>query len=392
MTAAIYETGSANDVVEHPRAWCVVDLDALRHNAARLKQRAGVPLIAMVKADAYGLGAEQVARALDAPWALGVATVAEGERLRASGCVDRIFCCTPVSADELPAMAAVRMIPSLHRAEEITEWTRITEQPWHLSIDTGMNRAGIAWHDVASLRDIVAAHAPQGVYTHFHSAQLDDGSRAEQESRFQSALNTLQLPAGTLQHAANSYALDSAYGGGGTWNLARPGLALYGSPSGTSLALRPVVHVHARIVDLRSVEAGETVSYDATWTATRPSRIATVALGYADGYRRALSNRGTMLVRGHRVPVVGLVTMDLTMLDVTDVSCEVGDVVTALGVSHVAAADASPRDSLAQPVATASVVPDVLTVDEVAASGDLSPYELLTGWRLRLPRVYRQST
>lgn len=392
MTAAIYETGSANDVFEHPRAWCVVDLDALRHNAARLQERAGVPLIAMVKADAYGLGAEQVARALDAPWALGVATVAEGERLRASGCVDRIFCCTPVSADEIPAMAAVRMIPSLHRAEDITEWTRITEQPWHLSIDTGMNRAGIAWRHVAALRDVLAAHAPQGVYTHFHSAQFEDGSRAEQERRFRSALDTLQLPSGTLQHAANSYAIDTAEGGGGTWNLARPGLALYGSPAGTSLALRPVVHVHARIVDLRTVEVGDSVSYDATWTAMRPSRIATVALGYADGYRRALSNRATMLVHGRRVPVVGLVTMDLTMLDVTDAPCELGDVVTALGVPHKAAGEASLSASLAQPLATSALVPDLLTVDEVAASGDLSPYELLTGWRLRLPRVYRQST
>ena len=388
MTAAIYETGSDNDVFEHARAWCVVDLDALRHNAARLQERAGVPLIAMVKADAYGLGAEHVARALDAPWALGVATVAEGERLRASGCVDRIFCCTPVSSDELPTMAAVRMIPSLHRPDEIIEWARITEQPWHLSIDTGMSRAGIAWREVASLRDVVAAHPPQGVYTHFHSAQLDNGSREAQERRFRSALDTLQLPSGTLQHAANSYAIDAADAGGGTWNLARPGLALYGSPSGTSLALRPVVHVHARIVDLRTVQAGDSVSYDATWTATRPTRIATVALGYADGYRRALSNCGTMLVRGRRAPVVGLVTMDLTMLDVTDVSCEVGDVVTALGVPHSTKADASLRGALS----TSDAGPELLTVDEVAASGDLSPYELLTGWRLRLPRVYRQST
>lgn len=372
MTATIYETGSANEVYEHPRAWCVVDLDALRHNAARLRERAGVPLIAMVKADAYGLGAEQVSRALDAPWALGVATVNEGERLRASGCVDRIFCCTPVSAHELRTMSAVGMIPSLHRADDIAEWARITEQPWHLSIDTGMNRAGICWRDVASLHEVVAAHPPQGVYTHFHSAQLHDGSRAEQERRFASALGTLQLPAGTLKHAANSYAIDAAEAGGGTWHLARPGLALYGSPSGTSLALRPVVHVYARIIDLRTVDAGDSVSYDATWTATRPSRIATVALGYADGYRRALSNRGVMLLRGQRVPVVGLVTMDLTMLDVTDVPCVLGDVVTALGVPH----------------GTAEAV---LTVDEVAARGELSPYELLTGWRLRLPRVYRQS-
>jgi alanine racemase len=153
------------------------------------------------------------------------------------------------------------------------------------------------------------------------------------------------------------------------WELTRPGIALYGSPSAGPLGLHPVLHVHARVVDVHDLTPGDTVSYEATWTATRATRLATIALGHGDGYRRALSNRGIALLHGRRVPVAGVVTMDMTMLDVTDVPCAVGDVVTLVG-----------RDALGS---------DPLTLDEVAALGDLSPYELLVGWRLRLPRVYR---
>ena len=128
-----------------------------------------------------------------------------------------------------------------------------------------------------------------------------------------------------------------------------------------------MVHVRARVVELRLLGDGETVSYGASYRAVGDRRVATVAAGYADGYRRALSNRGIALVRGRRAPVVGLVTMDMTMLDVTDVPCEVGDVATLIG-----------RDGSEE-----------LGVESVACAGDLSPYEVLTGLRSRLPRVYR---
>ena len=139
---------------------------------------------------------------------------------------------------------------------------------------------------------------------------------------------------------------------------------------------RPVVSVFARLVDLRFIEEGETVSYDATYRATGRRRIATLAIGYADGYRRALSNRGSALLNGKRVPVAGLVTMDMTMLDVTDVPCEVGDVATLIG------ADKELRFDEGEPVN------QILDVEGVAREADMSPYELLTGLRARLPRVY----
>jgi alanine racemase len=213
---------------------------------------------------------------------------------------------------------------------------------------------------------VVAQHPPEGVFTHFHSADRLNGTRETQEARFRGALEALALPAGTLRHTDNSWAHVAR--APSPFELARPGIALYGSPSNGALGLRPVVHVHARVVDVHELEAGDTVSYDATYTADRSRRIATVGIGYGDGYRRTLSNRGEMLLRGHRVPVVGLVTMDMTMLDVTDVPCEVGDVATVLGCDLEGTA--------------------CLALDEVAGWGGLSPYELLVGWRLRMPRVY----
>jgi alanine racemase len=155
------------------------------------------------------------------------------------------------------------------------------------------------------------------------------------------------------------------------WDAVRPGIFMYGVGSGAGVKLEPhpVVHVRARIAELRNVEAGDTVSYDATWTADSQRQIATIPLGYADGYPRASSNRGFGIVREKRVKIAGRVTMDMIMLDVTDTGAEIGDVVTMIGSSPVSG--------------------DELNVESVAATADMSPYELLTGLRGRLRRIYR---
>jgi alanine racemase len=148
----------------------------------------------------------------------------------------------------------------------------------------------------------------------------------------------------------------------------RPGIFLYGVGSGFGATFEPepVVSLRGRIVEIRVVRAGDSVSYDATWNAPRAGRVATVSLGYADGYRRALGNRAHALLHGRRLPVVGVVTMDMTMIDVTDQTCAVGDIVTFIGGDG----------------------PERLTVSNVAAAGGLSPYELLTGLRSRVARTY----
>jgi alanine racemase len=345
-----------------PRAWVAVDLGALVRNAERLTARAGVPLLPMVKADAYGVGMLPVATALRAvgPWGFGVATIEEGATLRAAGFHERIVVFTPLLADELLAAAHHRLTPTLGDPAAIANWAS-TRAPWHLTVDTGMQR-GVPWDGISAIAALVRAHPPEGAFTHYHSPDRDDGSVAEQDRRFDHALAALPRRP-LLTHADNSAAIVRRHGQ--PHALARPGVFLYGVGSWDDLRPEPVVSVHARIVELHDVGVGESVSYGATWRASRASRIATVGIGYADGYRRAFSNVGLARVRGALAPVVGLVNMDLTLLDVTDLACTTGDIVTFVGD------DPS------------------LQLDVVAQRGGLSPYEFLTGLRLRLPRYYR---
>ena len=353
------------------RAWVEVDLGALRRNGAALANRARVPLLAVIKADGYGLGAVPVAGALEplAPWGFGVATVAEGVELRHAGVSRPILVLSPVLPDEFDAIRSAELRPSLGSAASIVEWTSSGDSPWHLAIDTGMNRAGVPWTEVETLRDTLGRARPEGAYTHFHSADANDDSVREQLRRFRCALESIPARPRYL-HAENSPALER--GSSSPWDLARPGVFLYGSGGGdgATMSPEPVAHLRARVIDLRTVHNGDTVSYGATWRARGTRRIATLGVGYADGYRRALSNRGVVLINGKRVPVAGIVTMDMTMIDVTDVRCEVGDVATLIG-----------RDG-----------DDVLTVDEVAATAQVLSYELLVGLKLRVPRVYVDTT
>ena len=348
------------------RAWVEIDLGALVRNGERFARAAGVPLLPMVKADAYGLGAVRVAQALLplSPWGFGVATIEEGEELRRAGIDIPIVVFSPLLPQQFDAARRASLRPVLADRVAIERWVD-TEEPWHLAIDTGMNRAGVPWREMKSVRDIVAAHPPEGACTHFHSSQLPNGSRREQEQRFAAAVG--QLPfAPKLLHADNSGAIE--HRAPSPFSLARPGIFLYGVGSGHDATIEPepVVAVRGRVVEVRVVQKGDTVGYDAAWTAPRAGRIATVSLGYADGYRRGLGNRAQALHKGERVSVVGHVTMDMTMVDVTDRRCVPGDVVTLIG-----------KDGS-----------DQLTVADVAAFGGFSPYEILTGLRGRLPRIY----
>lgn len=351
------------------RAWIEVDLGALRRNAAAIAARAGVPILPMVKADGYGLGAARIARELDQdePWGFGVATVAEGEELRRVGITRTIMIFTPLLAEDLDGAERANLVPALGTASTIKRWMP-TKMPWHLSIDTGMNRAGIKWDEVRGLSDLLASCAPDGAFTHYHSAELTDGTMEEQTRRFEEALNQIG-PRPRWIHAENSPAIERC--GQSRWSFARPGVFLYGvnNLDPTELKAEPVATLRGRIVEIRKTRDGETVSYDGTWTSKGSRRIATVPIGYADGYRRILGNKGVALVRGKRVSVAGTVTMDMTMFDVTDVPCQIGDVVTLIG-----------RDG-----------EDEITVNEIAKLGGISPYEVLTSLRARLPRRYTTS-
>jgi alanine racemase len=267
-------------------------------------------------------------------------------------------------AEDLDGAERSNLTPALATAATIKRWSE-TRRPWHLDIETGMGRAGLRWDEVGTLGDLLAKYPPAGAFTHFHSAELANGTMEEQVSRFEAALACLPTRPKIL-HAENSAAIERC--GKSPWSFARPGAFLYGINNIPNAEVRaePVISLRARIVEMRSMRDGETVSYDGTWTAKGRRRIATVPVGYADGYRRILSNRGMGILRGQRVPVVGNITMDMTMFDVTEVPCETGDVITMIG------ADGN----------------ESVTVSEIGQLGQLSPYEVLTSLRSRLPRRY----
>jgi alanine racemase len=321
----------------------------------------------MIKADAYGLGAQQVAMALESvnPLGYGVATISEGRELRDAGIERPIIVFTPLLVDEYDDARELNLTPTLGFPEEIREWTK-EPGDWHLSIDTGMSRAGAPWREVASLREILAEHIPDGAFTHFHSAELDDKSMDEQEQRFRDAVAALPVQP-MLLHTDASAAI--VRHGRSEWDAIRPGVFLYGvgSGAGPELDPEPVVHVRARIVETRWVEKGDSVSYDATWHAPSRRKIATIPMGYADGYPRALSNRAYGLTRGGRAPIAGLVTMDMIMLDVTDTQSEVGDVVTMIGRGENG---------------------ETIGLAQLGELAGMSYYEILTGLRGRLDRYY----
>lgn len=349
------------------RAWVDVDLDALLSNARTVATRARLPLLPMIKADAYGLGAVPVAHALERvdPWGFGIAALAEGEELRRAGIRRRTVVFTPLLPDEFKRARAADITPTLGGAAALAAWIESGGGTWHLAIDTGMNRAGVPDGEIGAMRDGICAEPPEGAFTHFHSADENNGSLDEQQRRFRDVLGSLpERPA--FVHAENSPALERQ--SPSPWDLVRPGVFLYGvgGGAGSQVAPLPVAHLRARVVELRDVPNGATVSYGATWRATGRRRIATVNAGYADGYRRSLSNVGQALIHGQRVGVAGRVTMDMTMFDVTDVPCSIGDVVTLIG-----------RDGDA-----------LMDVNEVARRADLSPYEVLTGLKLRAERIY----
>ncbi|MCZ6917727.1 MAG: alanine racemase [Gemmatimonadetes bacterium] len=352
----------------HDRAWVEIDLDNLVANANAVGRAASSALLPMVKADGYGLGALPIVAALAsvAPWGFGVATIEEGLELAAHGVQLPIIVFTPALAEQLPRLRDHELRPVLDHPAVIQQWD--ANLPYHCEIDTGMGRAGIRWDDTEALA-VVAGHPPEGVFTHFHSADFSPASMDEQLRRFEAALSRLpQRPA--VVHVANSA---GALRAPGEFDLARPGIFLFGGVAAADLEPpRPVVTVRARVVGTRVLETGESVSYGAEWSAPRRTVVGTVSLGYADGVPRAVQNRASVLVAGRRYPVVGRITMDMMMIDLgpsEQATVQLGDIVTLIGE------DAG----------------DAITIDEFADWAGTISYEILTGLGGRLRRVYRRT-
>lgn len=350
------------------RAWVEVNLAAVVANARTVARVAGTRLLPVVKANAYGVGAVAVSKALEAedPWGYGVATVDEGAELRAAGITRPVIVFMPVDAGLFAEFDRFRLTPVLGDAASISAWTARGERAFHVEIDTGMGRSGVRWNEVDAVRDAANTPSLEGCYTQFHSAERRDASAQEQLDRFERAVARLaRRPA--LLHVANSAAAlsDRRF----AFDLVRPGVFLYGGSPGDGFPEpQPVVSVRARVLSVRRLAAGESVSYNALWRTPRPTTVATLGIGYADGLRRALglSGKGAVLIRGRRCPIIGAVTMDLTMVETADWPVAVGDVATLIGQADGGR----------------------ITLEEVSAwSGELQR-AVLTSLGPRLPRLY----
>ncbi|CAN5853956.1 alanine racemase [soil metagenome] len=369
--------------VNQSRAWVEIDLAALQDNYRAIREAVGPhpSIVPMVKADAYGLGMAQVVRALEPlePWGFGVATADEGAALRDLGVRRPIIVFGPLPPQAVTAAAAARLTASISDIPSLERWAAAAAEhgplDFHVEVDTGMGRAGFDWRTTPQWAPAVRDSASRdlrwtGIFTHFHGADSADPTvSVAQWERFTDSLAQLPVSREDLMvHAANSaaalrwpqFAADAV----------RPGIFLYGGhPSlaaGAGPAPRAVVSVRARLAVVREVPPGSTVGYGATHIARGWERWGTLCIGYGDGVPRKLGNRGSAIVRGRVVPFVGRTSMDMTVVDITEVpAADVGDIVTLIGTDG----------------------PCSITVDEVAELAETISYEILTGLRPRLPRV-----
>lgn len=367
MMDRVQETGSFE------AARLTVRLGAIAANWRTYRRLAGpCTVAAVVKADAYGLGADRVAPALAACGcdSFFVARLEEGIVLRAVLPQARIFVLDGAEADAVPALISHRLTPVLNSLAQVAAWSaaaRVSRASLDavLHVDTGMNRLALPGEELS----LLAADAKTRlsglnlvlVMSHLACGdEPDNAMNQRQLSRFRQALAMLP-PAPASLAASHGAMLGLDY----HFDLVRPGVALYGAnpKPGAQNLMQTAAVLTGKVLQVRRIDSGESVGYAATFHAKRPTMLATVALGYADGIPRALSNRGFAVLGGARVPIVGRVSMDLLTLDVTDM------------------ADVRPGD-------TAELLGDTATLGEVAEAAQTNEYEILTRLR-RVPKVYQ---
>ena len=366
------------------RAWVEIDLAALTHNVKQLKNLLSpqTELMTVVKADAYGHGAvavSQTALSAGASW-LGVATIPEGIELREAGIEAPILLLGAThTAQQVKAIAQWHLQPTICTAKQALIFSEVLvglnqSLPVHAKLDTGMSRLGAPWQEATEFVQLVKG-LPNlklaSIYSHLATADSPDTAvMKEQHQRFERAIAQIKTSGinPSSLHLANSAAAladpDLHY------DLVRVGLATYGLYPAPHLQnvvdLKPAMQVKAKVTQVKTIESGTGVSYGYQFIAQRQTKIAVVGVGYADGIPRNLSNKMQVLIRGKFVPQVGAVTMDQLMLDVTDIpDLEVGEVVTLLG-----------KDGENQ-----------ITADDWAATLGTISWEIICGFKHRLPRV-----
>ena len=360
----------------------VVHLDHLAFNLRSIRANVGVPVMGIVKANAYGHGLVSVALHLQAQGVeqLGVAFVEEGIALRQAGVTVPILVLGGIFGRQVAQFILHDLeitVSSLDKLRQVEAAAQALGRKAviHLKVDTGMERIGV--HSYSARPFIEAAVASnwcilKGIYSHLACADDPQSPMTGQQlERFLEACAHIERAGAPmpLRHLANS--------GGvlhfpATWlDMVRPGILLYGvqpdPASRRSIDVRPVMSLASQVVYFKVVKAGNTVSYGATWAPERDTRVVTIPIGYGDGYPRALSSRGEVLIRGHRYPIVGRVCMDQFMVDIDQDSAWNEDEVVLIG----------------------SQGDDALTVEALAQQAGVIPYEILVGLNDRIPREYR---
>ena len=377
--------GDAETFAARP-TWAEIDLDALAANFRGVRRLVGgdVRVMCVVKADAYGHGAVACARRLAAEGAewFAVALPEEGIELRRAGIEQPILCLEGFWEGQAGACLKHKLVPVVYRLDTAEALDAAAREACvvadvHVKIDTGVGRLGVRCGETAekfahALKNFAHLRV-DGLMTHFAAAddRASDSFTGEQLARFQAAREVFSAAghAPTFFHTANSAATFAHAAARG--NMVRPGGVLYGlwrdvlQTQGAPPELRPVLAVRSRIILLKWIEAGETLGYGCTFKAARPTLVATLPVGYHDGYARALSNRGRVIVRGQFAPVAGRISMDLTLVDVTDVrGVKLGDQVTLIGADGQLS----------------------LPAEEIAKIAGTISYEITCGISARVPR------
>ena len=359
-----------------------IDLDAIAHNFDAVREKAGVRVMAVIKADAYGHGAIQVARLLEDKCAFfGVSSMLEAMELRQAGLTTPILILghTPVSAFPMAIGQGIR--PTIFHYEDALALSKAAQElgqeaPFHFAVDTGMSRIGFQADEASA--DICAQIAalpgliPEGLFSHFATADCADLTRSYRQAELFAAFDAMLQARGVhipIRHLDNSAGLMNFPA---HYEMVRSGIVTYGMyPSDEVdpqlLELKPALRWESRITHIKLLPAGREISYGGTFVTQRPTMVATIPVGYADGYRRSLSGKFYVLIRGRRAPILGRICMDQMMVDVTDIpDARLNDRVVLVGT------DGS----------------ETITMEAIAAAADSFNYEYVCGISRRVPRIY----
>ena len=361
-----------------------IDLDAIASNMDAIREKAGVPVMAVVKADAYGHGAVQVARLLQDKCAFFcVSSILEAMELRQAGLSTPILILGHTPADAFPTAIREGIRPTIYRLEDalaLSKAAQFLELParFHFAVDTGMSRIGFQVNEedadicarIANLPGLFA----EGLFSHFATADCADLSRAEQQAERFAEFDGMLRRRGVkvpIRHLNNSAGLMNF---ATPYEMVRSGIITYGMyPSDevdpSLLSLRPALQWLSRVTHVKTLPAGREISYGGTYVTKADTVVATIPVGYADGYRRNLSGKFYVLIHGQKAPILGRICMDQMMVDVTHIpGVQVGDRVTLVG------ADGD----------------ETITMEQISAQADSFNYEFVCGISRRVPRLYVQ--